>query len=354
MIMLKTIRRHHFRELLKLQSPSNCLKNHLLTSLISSNSFDFLFLSSISGRPFSLSAQFAEKIEEKSQKCTEPLSSFFKGAVLVSERTKNSVVEAEDNSANAKLKEKLRNLEAEVRSLNEKRCENGKTLKLHSEKRELTMRKGANRSLWALLTDKETKKVKLLEPTDFGNEDPMVHKELSSDMQMFTHHLYMEGYLKDASFMPKDKFDLTCFEVSYAREFLKFAAVKFGKDHQEIAKWLSASDLKKVAFFGCPSLGRRSVKAAKRMRRFFEIEEHKASSLDKLTVCQKCTLKESCKHANMISRKGSNQLCLASVTRVLIMYAMESVPQQLVVPEEINNSVSRLLKEIINLSQAIS
>lgn len=36
------------------------------------------------------------------------------------------------------------------------------------------------------------------------------------------------------------------------------------------------------------------------------------------------------------------------------MYAMESVPQKLVVPDEINNSVSRLLNEIVNLSQPTS
>ncbi|KAL0443625.1 UNVERIFIED_CONTAM: hypothetical protein Slati_2085200 [Sesamum latifolium] len=79
-------------------------------------------------------------------------------------------------------------------------------------------------------------KVKLTKPIDYGTEDPMVHKELSFDMQMFTQHLYMKGYLKDASFVPKNKFDVTHFERSYARDFLKYAAAKFGRDHQDIAK----------------------------------------------------------------------------------------------------------------------
>ncbi|KAH6788739.1 hypothetical protein C2S51_003745 [Perilla frutescens var. frutescens] len=171
----------------------------------------------------------------------------------------------------------------------------------------------------------------------------MVHKELSSDMKMFVEPLYTKGYLKNANFMPKDKFDASCFEISYAREFLKFAASNFGKDHPDIAGWLSAGNLKKVALFGCPSLGQRTVYAAKHMRKFFKIDEHK--------VCQTCSLKELCMFRNKSFAKHPTKLDLADVIRVLIMYSMESVPQKLVVPEEIKTSVSRLLKEIISLSQ---
>ncbi|KAL2245499.1 uncharacterized protein LOC105165462 [Sesamum indicum] len=347
MILLRTIRNRHFRAFLDLQSPSNSLKNPFLISLISSNSIEFSFPLSIHQRPFSLAAQFAkESDEEKSQKCVKPLSVIFKEAVGLSVRTENGAVEDEDASENAELKQKLRKLEEEMRRLNKKSCEIGETSKLHTEKGDLVEQTGAKRSLWELFHHKETEEVKLPKRTDYGTEDPMVHKELSSDMQMFTQHLYMEGYLKDATFLPKNKFDVTHFERSYARDFLKYAAVNFGRDHQEIAKWLSASDLKRIALFGCPSLGQRSIHAAKHMRAFFEIEEHK--------VCQTCVLKDSCKHANKKSRKKLNKLLLAEVTRVLIMYAMESVPQQLVVPEEIRNSVSRLLKEMINLSETVS
>ncbi|KAK6134984.1 hypothetical protein DH2020_031268 [Rehmannia glutinosa] len=258
--------------------------------------------------------------------------------------------EADHNSENAKLKEKLRNLEEEVRCLNKERGQKGKTLPLRSAKSDLIEENGAKVSLSALFSgEKKTEKLKNLKPIDFGNEDPMVHKELSSDMQMFTQHLYMKGYLKGASFMPKNKFDVTCFQISYGREFLKFAAVKFGEDHQEIAKWLSASDLKKIALFGCPSLGQRSVYAAKSMRGFFEIEEQKASQFLIISAYEPskdyninlCSLFS---NINGISSYHSHSSC-----RVLVMYAMESVPQQLVVPEEINNSVGRLLKEIIYL-----
>ncbi|KAL7087526.1 hypothetical protein ACP275_13G072400 [Erythranthe tilingii] len=333
MILLKTLRRRRLRAAL----PS-----------IPYDSSDFLFFSSISRRHFSLAAQFASTPDEKTtQKRSEPLSDFYKGAVGINERIEDTGFEAEINSGNAILKEKLKNLEEQVRILNKNRgeTERGKSLKPLSEKRDSVVGKEPNGVLVALFTDKKTKKAKPLKPIDFGNEDPMVHKELSSDMRVFARHLYKKEYLLDASFMPKGKLDLTCFETSFARDFLKFTAVKFGKDHQEIAKWLSASDLKNVALFGCPSLGQKTVRAAKHMREFFGIEENK--------VCQKCPLKGSCKHANTKSKKDSTNLNLACVTRVLVMYAMESVPQQLVVPEEINISVSRLLNEIVNLSQTV-
>ncbi|GMP98217.1 hypothetical protein CsSME_00046187 [Camellia sinensis var. sinensis] len=108
--------------------------------------------------------------------------------------------------------------------------------------------------------------------------------------------------------------------------------------------WLSASDLKKVALFGCPSLGRKNVFSAKSLRNFFRIQED--------TVCSKCALKSSCKFVNQSVWKGNNNnLNLAVVMRVILLYAMESVPPQLVVPDEIKASVSVLLKEVLNLSQ---
>ncbi|KAK2989356.1 hypothetical protein RJ640_003038 [Escallonia rubra] len=46
-----------------------------------------------------------------------------------------------------------------------------------------------------------------------------------------------------------NKFEVTCFENRYKRDLLKHAAEKFGKNHQEVVKWLSGGDLKTVALF---------------------------------------------------------------------------------------------------------
>lgn len=55
----------------------------------------------------------------------------------------------------------------------------------------------------------------------------------------------------------------------------------FSSEHYELNvwmhRWLSGSDLKKVAVFGCPSLSRKIVFAAKALRTFFRIQENLVS-----------------------------------------------------------------------------
>ncbi|XP_042026125.1 uncharacterized protein LOC121773361 [Salvia splendens] len=360
MISLKIIRTLHVR-------------NHTLTFFISSNPSKFTHLSSIPQRPFSRSAQSAETADEQTRSFSQPLSGFFRKVLFGSESADINRVAAENaESEETIVTDKLRKLEEEIRDLNEKKCETVENLEIVNEEKEKRRKsdsriapKMEKRRLSALF--KKSKKrpsksksvadsrselkfvvdlkseSKPVERTAFGMEDPMVHRELSPDMKLFAEHLYAKGYLNDANFMNRDRFDPMDFEVSYAREFLKFAAVKFGEDHQYISRWLSAGDLKKVALFGCPSIGQRTVYDAKHIRAFFKIDEPK--------VCLACTLKESCKHSNKSNKKHSTKLCLDSVMKVLVMYAMESVPQKLIVPEDVRNSVSRLLKEITSLSQ---
>ncbi|KAF3973984.1 hypothetical protein CMV_002630 [Castanea mollissima] len=95
-------------------------------------------------------------------------------------------------------------------------------------------------------------------------------------------------------------------------------------------RWLSGRDLKKVALFGCPSLTKKNVFAAKRLRKFFEIQEN--------TVCSKCVLKQSCKFVNQSVWKGDTKnLNLAVVMRVIIFYALELARPELGMPNEIQD-----------------
>ncbi|KAL2523515.1 Ran BP2/NZF zinc finger-like superfamily protein [Abeliophyllum distichum] len=340
MILQRTVRDHRFHKLFKFQSPSLYFKNR--------NHFSFLSL--IFERPFSVLAHFQHKgsgnCEEKSQKDKERLSVYFKQAVGLSGEIRNSVCEVESDIENAELNKRLKKLEEQVRGLNEEKPReilNTKTPSLDG-----VSRNEVNSSLYALFANNGVKKnEKSGELYVYGIEDPSVYKKLSPDMELFVYHLYKDGYFKDSNFLLKNKFDLNCFENSYAREFIKYAAVSFGKDNQEIAKWLSASDLKKVALFGCPSLGKKTVFSAKRLRGFFNIQEN--------TVCNKCPLKMSCKLVNKTDLKGDNKnLHLADVMKVIIMYAMESIPPKLTLSNEIKDSVSRLLKEIVRLSCNVS
>ncbi|KAA8526747.1 hypothetical protein F0562_009024 [Nyssa sinensis] len=356
MVLLKTLRSNHFHTLLKHQNPSQYLNNPLrspftATDYIFSNPHKSSLFSLIFQRTLSLSAQFetelinSENSEQKNRKTKKPLHLLFKEAVGLSEKLESSESDSNSDSETVELKKKLRKLEEDVRRLKENKSEIEKMKKKPKKDYGDLNNESKPKSLYALFANNAGNMEKSADTKSLKVEEPMVFKELSPDMVLFVSHLYKQGYFNNANFLPRNKFDVTCFENSYGRDFIKFAAEKFGKNNQEIAKWLSGSDLKKVALFGCPSLARKNVFSAKRLRTFFGIQED--------TVCSICVLRQSCKFPNQSVWKGDTKnLNLAVVMRIIILYALESVPPQLVVPDEIKTSVSHLLKEVLNLSQA--
>ncbi|CAN8303163.1 unnamed protein product [Cochlearia groenlandica] len=185
--------------------------------------------------------------------------------------------------------------------------------------------------------------------TETREKPLVVVKELPLEMVSFVKLLYKQGYLKNANFLRGgEEFDVKRLDQEFARTFVKFAAEKFGKDHQEIAKWLYGSDLKKIVLFGCPSLEKRAIFAAKTLRNFFDIQEN--------NVCDKCVLKDKCKYRNKSvwdGRKTKN-LDLSVVMKVITLYPLDLTHQNLQVPRQVQDSVLRLLTEIQNLSRTIS
>ncbi|KAK8712296.1 hypothetical protein V6N13_147536 [Hibiscus sabdariffa] len=162
-------------------------------------------------------------------------------------------------------------------------------------------------------------------------------KELSPLAEFFIRHLFAKGYFNKASFLEHNKLDFGYFWNSYGRDFIKFAAYEFGKDHQDIAKWLPGNHLKNVVLFGCPSLDKNNVFAAKRLRKFFKIQEN--------TVCSRCMLKDSCEYANKsVWGIGTNSLLLVDVMKVITLYALDLLPAKLTLPDEVKDSINQLLK----------
>lgn len=157
---------------------------------------------------------------------TKKLSLLFQEAVGLCEKTEPDI-EIENHSSG--VKKKLWELEREVRDL---RKADSKNDEKHQNVE--TAETGESKSLYAMFTGvKHRKKV---ETQRREPEEPRIFKELSLDMKMFVNHLYENGYFRDANFLRGDRLDLSCFDDSYGRDFIKFAAKKFGEDHQEIAK----------------------------------------------------------------------------------------------------------------------
>ncbi|TXG66696.1 hypothetical protein EZV62_007971 [Acer yangbiense] len=276
------------------------------------------------------------------------LHNLFQEAVGLREKTET---DSDSESENNELRNGLRELEKEVRHLkanansNNQHNVNEDAKKVQEPKTE----KSKSSGLYKLFLDKGKGKYEAKRERRVVEDEPRVFKKLSTDMELLIKHLYQKGYFKKANFVPDDqeKLDLSCFDNSYGRNFIKFAAESFGKDNHKIAKLLSGSDLKKVVLFGCPSLTKKNIVSAKKLRNFFGIQEN--------TVCCNCVLRHSCQFVNQYVQKGGyNNLRLADVMRVIPLYALESVPPELQVPDDVKASVSQLLKEVINLSPEIN
>ncbi|URE46407.1 hypothetical protein MUK42_13905 [Musa troglodytarum] len=182
--------------------------------------------------------------------------------------------------------------------------------------------------------------------SSWPTNQPMVAKEfpkeLSPEAAALVSRLQEGGYLTKANFYQvapgsPEKVPATL----YSRHILKSAAEKFGQDHQDIAKWLSGRELKEIALFGCPSLDRKTVFAAKRLRSFFSIQED--------IICRGCLMRTSCKFMNKrVSRM--EKVVLSETMRILALFALDAVPTQLRIPCDLKSSVCKLLKEVVSLS----
>ncbi|KAL6838677.1 hypothetical protein ACP4OV_031391 [Aristida adscensionis] len=108
-----------------------------------------------------------------------------------------------------------------------------------------------------------------------------------------------------------------------------------------LRKWLSGSDLKKIALFGCPSVERRTVFASKRLRAFFNIQENK--------ICSSCKLRSSCTFVDQgVARY--DKVILSDIMRIFAVFVMDACSHQLRITPEFKASVCKLLKDTINLS----
>ena len=192
-------------------------------------------------RPISTSPQFEDQIpENKTQKGKKPLVDLFKEAVGLREKP-----ESESEGEDRELKKRLRELEREVRRLKANAVTESeipkkkKELKKDGVLKEQTKPKTS--SLYSLFSNGKNKDGKRgesssLEKKEDEEEEPVVFKDLSEDMLLFVSHLHREGYFKDANFLPRSGLIYGAFDDGYSRAYIKFAAERFGKDNQEIAK----------------------------------------------------------------------------------------------------------------------
>ncbi|CAG7896499.1 unnamed protein product [Brassica rapa] len=295
-----------------------------------------LLKSFLQNQSFLKPSTICRTIASSTEPYKKPLSVVFEEAVGL--RPKPETSQTQEEEEGNELKRKLFELEKKLIELkNTEPVIKKKLKKVVGTVPELQTEK--SRNLYTLFKGNEEKQ-------EEEHDVVRVYKELPLEMVSFVKLLHKKGYLNKANFISGEKLELGSLDEEYSRTFVKFAAERFGKDYQEIAKWLSGSDLKNIVLFGCPSLEKRAIFAAKTLRKFFDIHEN--------NVCEKCVLKEKCKFPNQSVWDGkSHNLHLSVVMKVITLYPLDLTHPKLQVPQEVQDSVSRLLTEIQNLSRTI-
>lgn len=165
-------------------------------------------------------------IASSSEPHKKPLSVVFEEAVGL--RPKSETSETQEEGGN-ELKRKLWELEKKLIELkNTEPVIKKKLKKVVGTVPELQTEK--SRNLYTLFKVNEEKK------QEEGHDVVRVYKELPLVMVSFVKLLHKKGYLNKANFISGEKLELGSLDEEYARTFVKFAAERFGKDYQEIAK----------------------------------------------------------------------------------------------------------------------
>lgn len=144
----------------------------------------------------------------------------------------------------------------------------------------------------------------------------------------FLEHLNERGYLSRAMNFPWGQLDLRDLNTEVLYRFIKFAAVSFAKDHVEISK-LPENDLRKVALHCVPSVERKVVDAANILRSFYSTEDIASRPSDV---------------------EDTRELTSEDVVRLLCAYGLNAEKSEPPIPDEIKQSVVRLLKEFVDVS----
>lgn len=188
---------------------------------------------------------------------------------------------------------------------------------------------------------KKTKKQQLLKKKSSGDSGISCLEHPWPEWVQFLEHLNDCGYLSKALEFEEGPIDLRDCSMERLVPRMRFAVQIFAKDHAEISKLLSGSDMRKVALFGCPSVEKKDVFAAKRLRSFFSIEQGIA--------CRPCNMKDTCS-VPFAKVSKVKILRVEDVARLLCTFSLNAEKNELSIPDDVKQSVINLLKELVHFS----
>ncbi|XP_026386774.1 zinc finger protein VAR3, chloroplastic-like [Papaver somniferum] len=124
---------------------------------------------------------------------------------------------------------------------------------------------------------------------------------------------------------------------------LKTGCLSFARERFDICKSLSREDIETVVKYGCPSVNRKTVNSAKRLRAFVKLNER--------DVCGDCGLRGSCDRAYMVLKDSEADARTVDIMRMLLVYAVDPSAEKPNGWEYVETSARKLLSELIELSE---
>ncbi|XP_057960671.1 uncharacterized protein LOC131152812 isoform X2 [Malania oleifera] len=126
---------------------------------------------------------------------------------------------------------------------------------------------------------------------------------------------------------------------------IRTACLNFARDRFDLIRFISRKDISVVVESGCPSIDRKVVNSAKRLRGYLGIDER--------NVCSSCMLRGNCDRAYVKAHEAEGARTVDAM-RILLTYGLDyftgSVENKPSQSTRIKDSVRRLLKEMLVLS----
>ncbi|KAI5073044.1 hypothetical protein GOP47_0011057, partial [Adiantum capillus-veneris] len=210
----------------------------------------------------------------------------------------------------------------------------------------------------SVLKKPEAEPTEVLEPIQAQKEEPINEPAIVDDVDSeggprikhpwkewndFYDVLYQNNYFKD---VPPEKSSMEGegYLKFQSSTHMKRAILDFGRERDDIIRFMTKKHIKTVVAVGCPSTDRKVVNACKRLRVLCEIPEDE--------VCQQCKLKTFCTRA-FAAPSPDLMAETADLLRVLYSFALNASPiaeSQVSYPISVVKSACHLVNEIVQLS----
>ncbi|KAG0447710.1 hypothetical protein HPP92_028180 [Vanilla planifolia] len=148
-------------------------------------------------------------------------------------------------------------------------------------------------------------------------------------------HLLKRGYLDRAIFQPSAS---TCASSNDFNQ-IRTACLNFARERSELIRYLSRKDIRQIVGSGCPSLDRKAVNSAKRLRAFVGANEGE--------VCSSCKLRGSCERAYVKAREEERGRTL-DVMRIVLTYGFDTVTASVEGKPCLDKAIKESLRELLN------